>query len=223
MPDSAIDPRLAAELMQRQNPMSALRKASSIGPDPLGRSQVMEAGMPDMKTLIANLAGRGVEAASAMKRIPQTLGELAPEFTAVGEEGLYNATKPGMSNPQINEAMVDAVKRYLMSGKTAAPAAAKAGTGLARLGEGIAESVPRLTQTKDMGGTLQVAFDHPSPISVEHIKSMFPNQQVSVERLISQLQPHLQKFKLNFWKPDGALDYAASKAAEGALGGMRYE
>lgn len=119
MPDN-IDPRLAAELVQRQNPMSALRKASSIGPDPLGRSQVMEAGMPDMKTLIANLAGKGAETVGQMKRVPQTLGELLPEFTAMGEEGLYNATRPGQSNPQINEAMVDAVKRYLMSGKAGA-------------------------------------------------------------------------------------------------------
>ena len=115
------------------NPLEALRKASSIGPDPYGVSDIpisrgeMPLGAP-MK-LIAGLRGlfsglgkkmapealQGLQRGmSARPTAMETLGELNPEFTPVGGEGIYNVAKRGLQ--QIADPAMEAYHNLLRRG-----------------------------------------------------------------------------------------------------------
>lgn len=82
----------------------------------------------------------------------------------------------------------------------------------------------------DEGGTLQVGFHAIDTLEqAERVKAqlvaMFPNDHVDVG--IVKRSPLFNDtvyfFKVNFWTPDGRLDYAASKRAAAELGGHMYE
>ena len=88
------------------NPSPALlglQKATSIGPDRRAEAfRQMEdtrkdAAMPPPGELFASLTNLGKLAVPSLRRgaasAAETLGEMSPEFTAVGGEGMYNIGK----------------------------------------------------------------------------------------------------------------------------------
>lgn len=79
MPDN-IDPRLAAELAKRQDPMQALQGAQHIGPDPIGKSQMMQGEMPLDPTFLRSV-GSFFSHGVPMK-LPK-MDRLAEEFDAL--------------------------------------------------------------------------------------------------------------------------------------------
>lgn len=86
------------------NPLDALKKASGIGPDPLRSGVHLQGGMP-MPPVTSMLAGLRdampmiSEASERIAPVAETLGEINPQFTPAGGEGLYNVAKEGIKHP----------------------------------------------------------------------------------------------------------------------------
>lgn len=87
------------------SPLLGLQKAQSIGSDPRAEAlHAMDAGrkdaaMPPPGELLASLTSLGKLAVPALRRaapVAETLGEMAPDFTPVGGEGLYNVARGGV-------------------------------------------------------------------------------------------------------------------------------
>lgn len=80
-----------------------LQKATSIGADPRAEAfRAMDAGrkdaaMPPPNEWLDSLTALGKLAVPVIRRgaapVAETLGEMAPDFTPVGGEGLYNVAK----------------------------------------------------------------------------------------------------------------------------------
>lgn len=85
--------------------MFGLQKATSIGADPRAEAyramdtQRKDAAMPPPGELLHSLTSLGKLAVPALRRaapVAETLGEMSPEFTPAGGEGLYNVARGGV-------------------------------------------------------------------------------------------------------------------------------
>lgn len=100
-----------------------LQHAASIGVDPRAEAyramdaQRKDAAMPPPGELLNSLTSLGKLAVPALRRaapVAETLGEMAPDFTPVGGEGLYNVARGGVR--KATDAVESAYRALLQRG-----------------------------------------------------------------------------------------------------------